>query len=127
MNAVFLIITVKTFHVNLWINAVMIVLSIPTWAHNFKRFEPETLLVRGGEWNTQSLDELLPYAERDVSELIYHEKFNLDNLHNDISLIFLQKPFHFQPHINIVCMPEPEFTHTGDCFAMGWGKDQFGR
>lgn len=95
-------------------------------AHNLHGFDPKPLLIRGGEWNTQSLLEMLPHEERNVDSIISHENFDTGNLHNDISLIFLQTPFVKKPHINIVCMPQPDFYVAGECYAMGWGKNQFG-
>ena len=34
---------------------------------------------------------------------------------------------YFSPHINPVCLPNPQSDFTGrDCFVTGWGKDAFG-
>lgn len=98
-----------------------------TTAHNVNDSDPNLLTVRGGEWNTQTTDEMLKHVERNVQGITYHKKFTRNNLHNDVALIFLEEPFKMTAHINTVCLPEAEFEHNENCFATGWGKAQFGK
>lgn len=99
-----------------------------TTAHNLNNTISKFLTVRGGEWNTQSRDEMFEHVERNVKEVTYHNKFTRHNLHNDLALLFLTEPFEMTPHINTVCMPLNEYHSEGvNCYASGWGKEQFGK
>lgn len=96
-----------------------------TTAHNLNNSKSYELAVRGGEWNTQSRDEMFPHQERDVAEIIYHQNFTRSNLQNDIALLFVSKPFELAPHLNTICFPQPNYKQTGGkCFVSGWGKDK---
>lgn len=98
-----------------------------TTAHNINGTEASALIIRGGEWNTQSFDEMLPYVERKVKLIVNHEKFIRANLQNDIALLFLKEPFEMAPHINTICLPNQDYASTAsDCIASGWGKKKFG-
>lgn len=98
-----------------------------TTAHNLNSTDVNLLTVRGGEWNTQTTDEMLKHVVRNVQGISYHEKFTRQNLHNDVALLFLEKPFRIAPHINTVCLPQPDYQNdVNNCFATGWGKEQFG-
>lgn len=101
-------------------------LIVLTTAHNLQNASAD-LLVRGGEWNTQSVDEMLPHVERDVLSVSYHNQFVRKNLQNDIALAFLKKPFEIAPHINTICLPElNQPSSASNCIATGWGKKKFG-
>jgi plasma kallikrein len=94
-------------------------------AHNLNNTNVNDLLIRAGEWNTQSTDEMFKHQERDVQSVTYHRDFKRINLHNDISIIFLEKPFKLAPHINTICLPQSSYEYSGEkCFASGWGKDE---
>ena len=96
-----------------------------TTAHNLNDTNPNNLFARGGEWNTQTTDEMLPHQERDVQGVTKHRDFTRKNLHNDIALIFLVKPFDLKPHINTICLPKTNYQLSNQkCVASGWGKDQ---
>lgn len=98
-----------------------------TTAHNLNNSPLNELKVRGGEWNTQSDDEILIHEERDVQRISYHEKFIRRNLQNDVALLFLAVPFQIKPHINTICLPSPDVSSIGkNCIASGWGKNKFG-
>jgi plasma kallikrein len=99
-----------------------------TAAHCMKDVDAEMLIVRAGEWDTQTPHEMYKHSDYDIQEIIIHDKFNPRNLHNDIALLVLSEPVKFSEHINTVCLPhEMEFTKDYECYAMGWGKDKFGR
>merc|ERR1711962_268428 len=100
-----------------------------TAAHCVHKFqaEPSKLKVRCGEWDTQSQNEPRAHQDRSVHQLDLHPEFNGRNLANDWALLYTAEPFELQEHIDTICLPEPEEVFEGqDCFATGWGKDQFG-
>ncbi|CAK1553820.1 unnamed protein product [Leptosia nina] len=86
-------------------------------------------LVRAGEWDTQTEKELYPYQERDVADVLLHDKFNQRNLHYDIALMFLESAVNMAPNVGIVCLPPPNEKPLpgARCLASGWGKDLFGK
>lgn len=99
-----------------------------TAAHTIDDLKGVELKVRGGEWDTQSVDEMLPFEEREVANFVTHENFTRKNLQNDLSLLFLKNSFDAKPHINTICLPPPlEILTPTKCFVMGWGKDKFGK
>jgi hypothetical protein len=102
---------------------------ILTAAHCAEKFrsQPGKLRVRCGEWDTQNQTEPRAHQDRTVQTLDIHPDFNDRNLANDWALMYTTKPFELQEHIDTVCLPEPEEQFDGqNCFATGWGKDQFG-
>merc|ERR1711974_516105 len=102
---------------------------ILTAAHCAEKFrsEPGKLKVRCGEWDTQNQTEPRAHQDRAVQTLDIHLDFNDRNLANDWALLYTTEPFELQEHIDTVCLPEPEEQFDGqNCFATGWGKDQFG-
>merc|ERR1711953_586695 len=91
------------------------------------RSQPGKLKVRCGEWDTQNQTEPRAHQDRTVQTLDIHPDFNDRNLANDWALLYTTEPFELQEHIDTVCLPDPEEVFEGqDCFATGWGKDQFG-
>ncbi|XP_073831119.1 phenoloxidase-activating factor 2-like [Musca autumnalis] len=84
--------------------------------------------IRAGEWDTQTTKERLPYEERSPAKVVQHPRYNPRNVGNDFALIFLQTPFVLGDHINVVCLPPPNFVPQSGttCYSTGWGKDQFG-
>jgi len=100
-----------------------------TAAHCIHKFqaEPSKLKVRCGEWDTQSQNEPRAHQDRAVHQVDLHPEFNGRNLANDWALLYTTEPFELQEHIDTICLPDPEEVFEGqDCFATGWGKDQFG-
>jgi len=96
-------------------------------AHIVKDIRPEDLIVRCGEWNTQSEEEMQPYQEIQVQEIKRHRDFDNANHHNNFAVLFVEKAFEIQDHISPVCLPQPcaVYDHK-NCVANGWGKDKFG-
>ena len=91
------------------------------------RSQPGKLKVRCGEWDTQNQTEPRAHQDRTVQTLDIHPDFNDRNLANDWALLYTTEPFELQEHIDTVCLPDPEEQFDGqNCFATGWGKDQFG-
>merc|ERR1711988_1153832 len=100
-----------------------------TAAHCVHKFqaEPSKLKVRCGEWDTQSQNEPRAHQDRAVHQVDLHPEFNGRNLANDWALLYTTEPFELQEHIDTICLPDPDEVFEGqDCFATGWGKDQFG-
>merc|ERR1711962_1727102 len=103
-----------------------VLLTAAHCVHKF-RAEPSRLKVRCGEWDTQSQNEPRAHQDRAVHQVDLHPEFNGRNLANDWALIYTTGPFELQEHIDTICLPDPEEVFEGqDCFATGWGKDQFG-
>jgi len=85
------------------------------------------VIVRCGEWDTQSEDESEPYQEVEVERIQIHPEFNVDNHHNNFAVLFLKNPFTLSDHISPVCLPKPgERLAEQNCVSHGWGKDKFG-
>lgn len=101
---------------------------ILTAAHCVANKQQDTLLVRAGEWDTQTRNELYPHHDRRVREVIIHERFSKGSLFNDIALLILDEPFEFAENVQPVCLPprNHNFDHSR-CFASGWGKNVFGK
>ncbi|XP_051857994.1 phenoloxidase-activating factor 2-like isoform X6 [Drosophila albomicans] len=79
--------------------------------------------VRAGDWNLESLDEPIPHLDRNVMQLILHERYSFNERSNDIALIILDKPFSKQPNIAPICLPtHNENFDFQDCVVTGWGK-----
>ena len=48
------------------------------------------------------------------------------NLHSDLALVEVARPFELAPHIDTVCLPRPGQDFRGQvCTATGWGKDRW--
>lgn len=98
-----------------------------TGAHCAYTFQPNQIKIRAGEWDSQTTNERLPYQERGVSRIVTHPEFSIKTLANDIALLILDSPIQLADHINVVCLPrQNEVSVSRDCFASGWGKDNFG-
>lgn len=99
-----------------------------TTAHNIDGFDFEKLVIRAGEWDTQTENEICLHEERLVERVIKHEQFNRQNLQNDIALLVLKNEFQLTPFINTICLP-PKGSNFDNrrCFTSGWGRNKFGR
>ncbi|KAJ3667049.1 hypothetical protein Zmor_002458 [Zophobas morio] len=85
-----------------------------------------SFVVRVGEWDTQTIQELLKHQERDVVSVVLHRDYNSRFLHNDIALLFLEYPVKLTAHINVACLPPKNSVVLSDkCLVSGWGKDKF--
>ncbi|XP_055528983.1 phenoloxidase-activating factor 2-like [Wyeomyia smithii] len=99
-----------------------------TAAHCVMNKPKESLLVRGGEWDTQTKNELYPHQDRRVREVITHSQFLKGSLANDVALLILEQPFDLAENIQPVCLPPKNFNFDkSTCFASGWGKNIFGK
>lgn len=101
---------------------------IMTAAHCVQNREAKTLLVRAGEWDTQTTSEVIPVQNRRVQDIIIHEEYNKGSLYNDIALLILSSPFEWRENVRPVCLPPTDVTFDYlRCYATGWGKDKFGK
>ena len=99
-----------------------------TTAHNSAGVDPKKLVVRGGEYDTQTEDEMVQHEEKKVARVIRHDKFVRNNLQNDIALLLLKNEFQLTPFINTICLPPMGTSFVGKkCIASGWGSDKFGK
>ncbi|XP_014289643.1 phenoloxidase-activating factor 2 [Halyomorpha halys] len=93
-----------------------------------KKNDDSTLIVRAGEWDTQRANEIYPHQNRKVTRTIIHPGFNGGNLWNDYALLVVDTPFKFAQNIDTVCLASPgPVPLSRECYASGWGKDQFGQ
>lgn len=99
-----------------------------TAAHCVHDRKPAEVKARLGEWDTQTKNEIYDYQDRNVVEIVTHAEFNSKNLHNDVALLFLDKPAELMDTVNTICLPPADFNFDQSrCFASGWGKDVFGK
>merc|ERR1712198_122455 len=103
---------------------------ILTAAHCIQDFKPypNQLKVRCGEWDTQHQTEPYAHQDRQGVDVRIHPEFDRRNLANDFALIFLEKDFDLDFHVDTVCLPQPNqvYNSYAPCYATGWGKDRFG-
>uniref|UniRef100_A0A1Y9HAD0 Phenoloxidase-activating factor 2 n=1 Tax=Anopheles farauti TaxID=69004 RepID=A0A1Y9HAD0_9DIPT len=99
-----------------------------TAAHCVFNKQKDQLIIRAGEWDTQTRSELYPHQDRRVAEVITHKAFNKGSLANDVALLILTEPFLLAENVQPVCLPpkDTSFDHS-QCFASGWGKNVFGK
>jgi plasma kallikrein len=96
-------------------------------AHKIVKKDPKKLVVRAGEWDTQTENEMVPHQERKVQKVIAHEDFNPGNKQNSILLLILDNAFEMTAFINTICLPPKGMNFDNQrCFTSGWGKDKFG-
>lgn len=97
-----------------------------TTAHCIKN--KKNLIIRAGEWDTQTENELFPYQDVAIKSSVIHPQYYSGGLHNDVALLFLKKPVELDQHINVICLPPQDIVvDDADCFSSGWGKDVFGQ
>ncbi|XP_065085257.1 phenoloxidase-activating factor 2-like [Ochlerotatus camptorhynchus] len=99
-----------------------------TAVHCVQHQAPDQLRIRAGEWDTQTENEIHPYQDRQVVEIVAHPDFHKGGLFNDIALIVLEAPVVLSEVVQTVCLPPPnERFDLQRCFVSGWGKDVFGK
>lgn len=94
-----------------------------TAAHSVRGYTD--LEARLGEWDTQHTTEYYTHLNMAVTKVVRHERYNGGNLHNDIALLFLAAPVDRRPHMDTICLPDPNFSPLGDCMVTGWGRNAF--
>lgn len=96
-------------------------------AHCVDGKDPKSLIVRLGEWDTQTKNEPFAHVDYAVKDVTIHKSFKKSTLHNDIALVFLAEPAKLEPHINTICLSDHQAFEGDQCFVSGWGKDSYGR
>ncbi|XP_060661045.1 phenoloxidase-activating factor 2-like [Drosophila nasuta] len=95
-----------------------------TAANKVQNHTLKEIKVRAGEWDLEKQDEPMPHLDRNVIQLILHERFSHKERSNDIALLILDKPFSTQPNIAPICLPtHNENFDFQDCVVTGWGKE----
>ncbi|XP_060870125.1 phenoloxidase-activating factor 2-like [Metopolophium dirhodum] len=99
-----------------------------TAAHCVISKNPKDLVIRAGEWDLQTENELLPSQDHEVLKIINHENFDPHVIVNDVSLIIVTKPFLLRENVGTLCLPSPNYVFDRQrCYASGWGKKVFGK
>lgn len=81
------------------------------------------ILIRAGEWDTQTVDEPYKHEDRSVGEVVIHEHYKRGSHFNDIALLILQESVELKENINTACLPPPNYVFEHQrCFATGWGR-----
>ena len=95
----------------------------------FFRLENSNLIVRLGEWSFASTSEEFPHQDIRVVRRSIHPNYSGNPYHhNNIALLFLERPADLQLNVNIICLPnEHEVFDHMKCVSTGWGKKAFGR
>eukprot|EP00092_Neocalanus_flemingeri_P070815 GFUD01086953.1.p1 GENE.GFUD01086953.1~~GFUD01086953.1.p1 ORF type:complete len:499 (+),score=148.06 GFUD01086953.1:82-1578(+) len=91
------------------------------------REDANQFVVRCGEHNVKTEEELLDSQESEVAAIIFHPQYNPKNVHNNLVILRTKENFVYQQHIGPVCLPSPDqnFDKEENCFSSGWGKDDF--
>ena len=80
---------------------------------------------------TESTSERKPHQDRHAKHISVHPTFNNKNLYYDFALVHTDIEFELDEHIYPICLPNQHETlplyNEGDCYAMGYGKDSFGK
>lgn len=98
-----------------------------TAAHCVFGKDENSLIVRLGEWDSQTANEILPHSDHEVLQIIVHSEFGVSNLFNDYALLVLKNPAQLSAHVNTICLPPQNFKFDSQqCFASGWGSDKYG-
>jgi len=102
--------------------------AVLTAAHKVAGTDPSQLVVRCGEWDTQTEGEPLLHQDRLVSSLSLHPEFHPRTVAHSVAVLFLETEFQLAQHIDTVCRPGPTqvFHNNTDCYVKGWGRDKFG-
>lgn len=91
------------------------------------RKRPNELRIRAGEWDTQTKNEIFPHQDRNVQNIVVHEKYHSGALFYDFAILILSEPVELAENVDIVCLPDQNLIFDGSrCFASGWGKNKFG-
>ncbi|XP_055598829.1 phenoloxidase-activating factor 2-like [Uranotaenia lowii] len=97
-----------------------------TAAHCVVNRTTEKLTVRAGEWDTKTTNEVRPYQDLLVTDIVVHENYNKAFQFNNIALLYLEREFDADEHVQLICLPPQGKQFDGqNCVATGWGKDNF--
>lgn len=99
-----------------------------TTVHNLQRLTLSKIIVRGGEWDRQSTNEMCLHVDRRVAKIRRHKAFDLETFENDIALLILYEAFELTPFINTICLPIRSMSFDNSlCVSSGWSKSMINR
>ncbi|XP_059056441.1 phenoloxidase-activating factor 2-like [Achroia grisella] len=89
----------------------------------------QKLIVRAGEWDTQTTKEIYPHQDRDVEKVEIHKDYNKKSLFYNIAVLFLSAPMELVPNVGVACLPPSNLRAEAGtrCLSAGWGKDKYGK
>ncbi|ODM96231.1 Proclotting enzyme [Orchesella cincta] len=89
----------------------------------FKAGDVQYLLVHIGDFNLRTTSDG-PHEVRQITKIILHKGFKIENYHNDIALLKLSRPVNFTDRIHPVCLPEPTMDNfeKQKLVVTGWGR-----
>lgn len=95
----------------------------------FLSLNPTDLVIRVGEWDTQTVNEVYPHQDAQVSKIIKHKDYYGGALYNDVALIFLTDPLILRENVGTLCLPPQNYKFSSKvrCYATGWGKNVYGK
>lgn len=97
-----------------------------TAAHCVHLKNDASLTVRAGEWDTKTLNEILPHQDRPVKKIIVNPNYYAALQINNVALLILETPFNPAGNVKLICLPPQGTTFIDDnCFVTGWGKSKF--
>lgn len=78
-------------------------------------------VVRAGEWDLKTDNEIFSHQDRRVTKVVIHQDYNSTTKYNDVALIFTDKPFDLNKNIQLMCLPEENHNFTNAlCFISWW-------
>ncbi|KAE9536954.1 hypothetical protein AGLY_006761 [Aphis glycines] len=99
-----------------------------TAVHCIHGKDTNDLIIRAGEWDSQTENELLPSQDGQVLKIIKHEQYYGGALYNDVALIIVNQPFLLRENVGTLCLPSQNYMFSKErCHASGWGKNIFGK
>ncbi|CAG0887163.1 unnamed protein product [Cyprideis torosa] len=86
-----------------------------------------SLTVVLGEHDLSGNYEPMRTVERAVKRVVVHRDYNAKTFENDISILELETPVEFLPHIVPICMPKEGEDFVGKKgYVSGWGRLKYG-
>lgn len=97
-------------------------------AHCLNESNLNDIIVRAGEYDSKTTNELFPHTDYAVEKVVFHERFYRGALLNDIALLFLETKAVLNDVVSKICLPSQDQDYDyKNCIATGWGKDKFGK
>lgn len=95
-----------------------------TAAHCVSGRNETNMVVRAGQVNIRVGSE--SQQDRKIQKVIVHEKYNKDNLFNDIAVVILKTDFEMTESVSRICLPKQGNNYDGKvAIVSGFGKFKF--
>ena len=102
---------------------------------NISNVDPASLRIRAGVYDINNdSSEGFPHQERTVKQITVHGNFSHKALYNDIALLSIGEPFHYDYHVGPICAPfertiykSPDSFDPQRCLVTGWGRNNLGK